>query len=148
MFDIPMHIQFSVIVYFIAAILLFAIKHGFADFYFQNRYMLGKFEQYPKFILPLAAHCGIHALFTFVIFIGAGFANYGFVEILSFASVWAVYDFFTHFLVDLVKAQLTRIKGWSHDDKEYWFAIGLDQFAHTVFSIPMIITLVMVYQRF
>lgn len=141
MFQIDM--QFIVISYMAWVMFIFAVKHFLADFVLQNEYMLGKFKPYPGFLLPLAAHSGVHALLTAVIVgcalmkVGASAEGYWLVPIM------AMYDFLTHYLVDLVKAQYTRITNATAKDERFWVAIGIDQLAHFVFNmVPVIVTVV------
>ena len=47
-------------------LVLYQVKHFVADYPLQGTYMLGKFKK-NGWVLPLAAHCGVHALFTFAI---------------------------------------------------------------------------------
>lgn len=89
----------------------FQAKHFLADGPLQGKYMLGKLQAYPKFILPLAAHAGVHAVGTFTI---AFFAS----NILV-ASYLAALDFVAHFTIDVVKANpslLGRFKNLSASD--------------------------------
>ena len=72
----------------------YRFKHYIADFLLQGRYMLGKFGSGVSWILPLAAHCGVHLAFT-----------------LAFAWLFApigggsaLVDFAVHFVVDRIKA--------------------------------------------
>jgi hypothetical protein len=43
---------------------LFMLKHLVADFFLQTRWMLGKFKEGWAFVVPLAAHSGVHAVMT------------------------------------------------------------------------------------
>ena len=139
---------------------LYQIKHFVADYLLQGKYMLGKFKPFPAFILPLTAHCAVHAVFTFLIaicFKGLGFAIF-----------LALLDAGIHFAVDRVKASPEMLgrfqpltKGeyptvlqmsmgimpvpievsehsakvqWAKDRLKsnvwFWWSIGLDQMAH------------------
>lgn len=137
---------------------IFQIKHFVADFPLQNKYMLGKFKE-KGWILPLTAHSGVHAVFTFIIslcFVGL------YVSILL-----GVMDFVIHFTMDRIKASpkmLGRFKainefeyasyqkridrsfkeGAIYDvseaetdlhyrmesNKKFWWSLGLDQMVH------------------
>lgn len=140
---IKFDMQFIVISYMVWVSMIYMLKHFLADFVLQNRYMLGKFKPFPGFILPLAAHSGIHALLTAVIVgcalvsVDAKLDSYWLVPIV------AAYDFVTHYLVDLIKAQYTRMTNATAKDERFWIAIGLDQLAHFVFiMVPVVITVV------
>lgn len=76
---------------------VFQIKHFLADYPLQGKYMLGKFKKYPDFVLPLLAHSGVHAIFTFSI---AYFATNNWLFSLNIS----LFDLSTHFVVDRIKA--------------------------------------------
>lgn len=121
-------------------------KHFIADFILQNEYMLGKFQPYPKFILPLSAHCAVHAgivawMFFLAVMNGPRDLN---LDFLTAGAIVVAYEFFSHFLVDVIKAQWTRITKANHTEHRFWVAIGLDQFAHMIFSIPVVILIAFV----
>lgn len=129
------------------AITVFSIKHFIADFVLQTDYMLGKFKAPPYCFKPLAAHCGVHALFTAILlFVPVA------LDPLYLSNVWllivlvSVYDFITHFMVDIAKAQYTRIKKLTPAYKSYWVAIGIDQMGHLILSIPMIMLMSLLIQ--
>lgn len=70
-------------------------KHLIADYFLQGKYMLGKFKT-KGWILPLAAHAGVQALFT----LGMTLFFTSPVNALGLA----VLDFTIHFLMDRAKA--------------------------------------------
>lgn len=72
------------------------IKHFIADYPLQTPYMLGKFKK-KGWLLPLAAHAGVHFLFTFSI-------SFIFTESLEFSMLLGVLDFFIHLVMDRIKA--------------------------------------------
>ncbi len=117
-------------------LLIFQVKHFLADFPLQGSYMLGKFMRGYKWILPLSAHCLVHAIFTLVICL---------YFTPSIALSMAMLDFAAHFIMDRVKASpnlLGRFKALSA--KEYmassnqerrsniyfWWSLGGDQMWH------------------
>lgn len=135
--------EFALIVVFIT----YAFKHFIADFVLQNHYMLGKFKPYPGFFLPLSAHCAVHALGVGWLFIVAGLNARELSDITGFFQLMGlmmVYEFASHFLVDVVKAQWTRITKANHTEHRFWVAIGIDQLAHVLFSIPVIVAIAFV----
>ena len=123
-------------------LVIFQLKHFLADYPLQGRYMLGKFRPGWDFALPLASHCGVHALFTLGI---ALFIN---------PSLWwlAGVDFVVHFLMDRLKAGPRWMGRWKSltphehqfsllsDDALgrsrirgntlFWWALGFDQMVH------------------
>jgi hypothetical protein len=79
-------------------LVIYQMKHFLADFPLQGRYMLGKFGFWPKWVFPLTAHAAVHGLMTYVI---AYCVNPN-------IALWlALFDFFTHFIVDRLKANPT-----------------------------------------
>jgi hypothetical protein len=142
-------------------LVVFEFKHFIADFLLQvpSKYMLGKFKPDWNFVLPLAAHCGVHALFTLVICLYYG-PNYWWL---------AIVDFVIHFLVDRLKAgpkYFGRFKNMSanemipllkkhqaglldDNDKKmirgnaiYYITLGLDQALHNLTHYGIIYMLV------
>ena len=108
---------------------LFAVKHFVCDFLLQTRYMLGKFHP-TEWVLPLGAHCAVHAVATFVLTI--------WYVTFPQALFLVVFDFVTHFIIDKVKVNLSR----GLDPKtspEFWFLLGGDQFLHSIVHILIII---------
>jgi len=75
-------------------LVLYQIKHFVADYLLQTPYMLKKFLPGWDFALPLAAHAGVHALFTLGIML------------LLAPHLWylCLLDFAAHFVIDRVKA--------------------------------------------
>lgn len=125
---------------------LFQIKHFLADFPFQTKYMLGKFKD-SEWQLPLLAHVGVHALFTFAISLPFGAAQ---------AYLLALADATIHFTMDRIKASprmLGRFK--ILDAQSYvlanerqrkhntygWIAIGFDQMVHHLTHYAIILWL-------
>lgn len=131
-------------------LLAFQLKHFFADYPLQNRWMVGKFKK-KGWVLPLGAHAAVHALFTFVIAL--------FVAPWTVAVVCALFDATVHFVMDRIKASpdmLGRYKAisareWPEIQSElngknlvrraiaidklksntyFWWALGLDQLVH------------------
>lgn len=108
---------------------LFAVKHFVCDFLLQTRYMLGKFHP-TEWVLPLGAHCAVHAVATFVLTI--------WYVTFPQALFLVAFDFVTHFIIDKVKVNLSR----GLDPKtspEFWFLLGADQFLHSIVHILIII---------
>lgn len=120
----------------LAMLILFQFKHFLADFPLQSPYMLQKFKK-EGWIKPLAAHAGVHAVFTFVIVFG--WAS------IPLALAMALLDFVIHFTMDRIKAGPTllgRFKALTASEystatpdqklgnKYFWWALGLDQAVH------------------
>ena len=130
---------------------LYQLKHYYADYIWQNDYMLGKFRE-KGWVLPLAAHAGVHALCTLIIVSGAllyyGIFQAHWVAVLGLTTA----DLVTHFVVDRLKAgpswlgrfrsicqhDLLRksrmsVDRWEHkkfSNTLFWRALGTDQMLH------------------
>lgn len=131
-------------------LILFQLKHFLADYPFQTPYMLGKFKSGREWILPLFAHAGVHALFTFIIVYGVKVS-----PVLS--GQLALIDFVIHATMDRIKASpglLGRFKALSsremgvikrgpsipsqifpfqealRSNTYFWWSLGLDQMVH------------------
>lgn len=81
-------------------LILFQLKHFIADYPLQNEYMLGKFKN-TGWIKPLSAHCGVQAMFTYLI---AVFALPNAPKSVGVALGLAALDFSIHFTMDRIKA--------------------------------------------
>lgn len=95
-----------------ALLIIYQIKHFLADYPLQGKYMLGKFKPGWDFLGPLAAHCIVHGLFTFLI---AKYCGYSSPITLAFI------DFSIHFVMDRIKASpkyLGRFKAVTKDQYE------------------------------
>lgn len=148
-------IMYSVLI----LLIIYQIKHFVADYPLQNIYMLGKFKE-RGWILPLASHCAVHALFTFII---VAFASHSY----SLAFGMAFFDFSVHFTMDrikasphllgqykainqfeygfytdqVVKAKMTgdpvqemdakiKLKERMKENSKFWYSLGIDQTIH------------------
>lgn len=119
-----------------ALLVVYQLKHFIADYPLQGQYMLRKFLPTPHWILPLAAHAGVHAAMTATIALC----------VRPHAALWlALFDFAAHFTVDRLKASPNlggRFKPLTKDtyptatddqkksNTYFWWAIGADQTAH------------------
>lgn len=117
-------------------LLAFQVKHFLADYPLQRRFMLGKFKNGWDFVIPLLAHVGVHAAFTFLIA-----CQFGVVK----AAWCALFDAVVHFIMDRIKASkkylgrfkpLTAVTAptatpdqWRSNDY-FWWSLGLDQAVH------------------
>lgn len=101
-------------------LIAFQAKHYLADYLLQGRYMLGKFDASWGFVLPLAAHCQVHAVFT----LGVALAVR--------PGLWWLFmvDFAVHFLTDRAKAGPRWLGRWTPSERPYWLVLGLDQMTH------------------
>jgi len=106
------------------------IKHFLADFPLQTPYMLGKGKKGVSWILPLAAHAGAHAAFTFAIFLFYKPHH---------ALFLAVIDFIAHFLIDRIKASPLLGGRFKPTESYFWWALGADQMAHSLTYVALIL---------
>lgn len=112
-------------------LIAFQIKHFVADYPLQGRYMLGKFKE-TGWILPLASHAAVHALFTFLIAAWFGVGT---------AILLALIDFSIHFIVD--RAKVSFSKGVTPQQPKFWHLLGLDQMAHHLTHYAIILVLIL-----
>lgn len=134
---------------------LFQLKHFFADYPLQRPWMLGKFLD-KGWVLPLAAHCAVHAAFTIAIGLFCGWVPLGIVLLMG------LFDFCAHFTMDRVKASrkllgrfkplngleysamhaaaagnpigapypVEEAKARLRSNRWFWHSLGLDQMVH------------------
>ncbi len=88
-----------------ALLIAYQIKHFLADYPLQNKWMLGKFK-HEGWKLPLAAHAGVHALFTLGIVLCVPNTT------LLLAGLLAAFDFVVHFTMDRIKASPNLMGRW------------------------------------
>ncbi len=105
----------------LAVLLYLQIKHFICDYPLQTHYQLVNKGTYghPGGII----HAGIHALFTipaFLIMTPPLLVGIGIV----------VGEFILHYNIDWTKQQIMKRTGWQTGNREFWWGIGADQFAH------------------
>ena len=76
-------------------LVLYQVKHFVCDYPLQGKYMLGKFKGGRDWILPLAAHAGVHGVATFLITLCVKPKS---------AFLIALFDMVVHFTMDRIKA--------------------------------------------
>lgn len=104
---------FRILYEVLALLILFQFKHFLADYPLQGQYMLGKFKGGWAFVLPLTAHCAVHAALT-------GLIVWPLIP-WRIVLVLMCFDFLTHFLMDRIKASprlLGRFKALTAADME------------------------------
>lgn len=138
---------------------IYQVKHFLCDFPLQGPWMLRKFLPGWDFALPLAAHAGLHALFTLVIAFIFSWRPGNVLFCLGLAS----FDFIAHFIMDRIKAgpkYLGRYKSlsakeynelWSstfgqarelRHNTYFWWCLGFDQMVHHLTHYAIIFALV------
>ena len=120
--------------YIFMLLLVFQVKHFVADYLLQNNYMLGKFKTGIDWVLPLAAHAGVHTLCTLCILVALN---------QPVLLIWILpIDFCSHFIIDRVKASPYLLGRWKPNQSTFWTVLGMDQMLHHVvhyFIIYMIV---------
>lgn len=152
-------------------LIVYQLKHFFADYPLQGAYMLGKFKPGWDFLGPLSAHCLVHAAMTFFIsyvyFLTVyGLNRYVFLPVAGMSLILAALDFIVHFGMDRIKASpkwLGRYKALAasefpsialaaatgnpaatqrlRDNVYFWWALGLDQMVHHLTHYAVIVIL-------
>lgn len=118
----------------IAGFTILVVKHTIADFFLQTPYQYLNKGTYghPGGLL----HAGIHGLLTAPVFLvlAPPFALLGLIIIAV--------EFIVHYHVDWLKEKAVKKRGWQASDAWFWHALGLDQLAHMLTYIAIIIVLV------
>ena len=114
----------------IITVLLF--KHTLADYFFQYSWMIKDKGLYgaPGGV----SHAGVHWLLTFICL---GFLG---VPIL-YSFVLSVFDGVVHYHIDYVKNNVWKSKKLTPADQLFWVAHGVDQFAHILTYVVIILLL-------
>lgn len=104
-------------------LIVYQVKHFLCDFPLQTPYMLGKFLPGWKWIKPLAAHAGVHGLFTSVIvaftfLLTKQLPKHPIYTIFGLA----LFDFSIHFIMDRIKASPNMLGRWK--------ALTAEQYKH------------------
>ena len=115
----------------VAWMLLLTVKHVIADFVLQNSWIARGKDGKSGWLLPLSVHCLIHGVIATLL-------------LVAFApKLWilGVYDFVVHFIIDRAKGFCVARFGIGHDDRWFWWLIGIDQALHhlTDFAWALII---------
>ncbi|NBN79945.1 DUF3307 domain-containing protein [Microvirga tunisiensis] len=112
-------------------VLAFLAKHFIADFLFQTHWMAMGKEGRDHWILPLAAHAGIHAALTALL-----------ASAIAPSCLWlAAVDFVVHFAIDRSKAALVRVTGATPQRAGFWWLLGLDQTLHHLTHFAFILVM-------
>lgn len=114
---------------------VFQVKHVICDYFLQstNQLLHKGLYGHPAGLL----HAGIHAIGSVPVF-------WIMPTRLPVALLILVLEFIAHYHIDWVKSALSRHYGWEARDKQYWWAMGLDQLAHQATYLAMTLALVLV----
>jgi hypothetical protein len=119
----PVHAALAALTYLLA-------KHAVADFLLQTPqiYLQKGIYGAPGGLL----HAFIHILLTLpVFFLFPG----GSAEL---AATLLAAEFVVHYHIDWIKEQIVRHYGWKFADRQYWCALGIDQFLHGLTYIAIL----------
>ena len=105
----------------IAILLVLEIKHFICDYPLQTRYQYLNKGTYlhPGGIL----HSALHVLFTMSAFLIAP-------PTFALGITIIAGEFLLHYHIDWSKEQAIRRNGWVTTQREFWWAIGVDQLLH------------------
>jgi hypothetical protein len=109
----------------------FIAKQFVADFPLQTKWMARGKERSDQFLSPLAAHAGVHGIFS------------TFIAAIAVPALWwlGIVDFVVHFAIDLGKVSISRRTNWQPTDVEFWNLFGLDQMLHQLTGLAFAIVL-------
>ncbi|WP_421580540.1 DUF3307 domain-containing protein [Shinella sp. M31] len=128
MIDIPEQIS---TVWIAAASVAFLIKHFLADFLMQTDWMAAGKDRPKGWLLPLAAHAGVHGAMTAALFL-----------IVAPPLAWlGLADMLIHGVIDRLKSISTRRSALTPRQTAFWWLFGLDQSLHHLTHIGLAIVL-------
>ena len=105
-------------------------KHIIADYFMQYSWMIRDKGTYGAY--GGIAHANLHGMFTFWVVWAVGFPA-------IFAFVMWLLDAAIHYHVDFVKSNVWKSKKLGPMDQLYWVTHGVDQFAHFLTYVLIII---------
>jgi hypothetical protein len=118
----------------LAALAVLQVKHLVCDYYLQttrqteNKGIYG----HPDGLV----HSGIHVAGTAFVF-----AVYPTPLLAALAILFG--EFVVHYHIDWLKSVIGRRFGWTTRDRQYWWALGTDQFAHQATYLVIVLILVL-----
>ena len=113
-------------------LILFQTKHLVADFVFQSTWMIQTKGIYghPGGL----CHSGMHAV------LGAAVLLFAPISIAMVVLISAA-EFIVHYHVDWIKDRKLKDLGFTASEKGFWILAGLDQFAHQVTYVGMLLVI-------
>ena len=117
---------------FVAAFVLFEIKHLLADYILQSNWMASGKQERSDWLVPLCAHSLVHALGTFAIALA--------IE----PRLWwiALADFLVHASIDRLKGKVVALGRLTREQPVYWWVFGADQQLHGLTNLALALILV------
>lgn len=113
----------------LALLVLFQIKHMFADYFLQTPKMLTGREKYWH--MGRAQHAGVHLIGSVLVLLPFGLTPVFFVVLV--VTEWVV-----HFNIDWAKARYSMARQHTPIDAGFWQAAGVDQALHQLTYIAMV----------
>ena len=110
----------------LVVLFLLFTKHFILDFPLQTQYQLQHKGTYGH--LGGILHSGLHGIGTWL----------SLVAFTPFAIWLAFVDFVVHYHIDWAKMHLNRITGWTPNQNQFWWLLGLDQYLHAVTYIILV----------
>ena len=114
----------------LALITLLMTKHVIADYFMQYGWMIKDKGTYGAW--GGIAHSGYHGLLTFVVLML-------FPIPVMYALLLSIGDSVIHYHVDYTKSNFWKEKKLTPMDQQYWIAHGVDQFAHFLTYVGIVI---------
>ncbi len=128
MIDIPDQIS---TLWIAAASAAFLAKHFLADFLFQTDWMAAGKERPQGWLLPLAAHAGVHGAMTAALFLA-----------VAPPLAWlGLADAILHGLIDRLKSLAARRMRVTPRQAGFWWLFGADQSLHHLTHLALAILL-------
>nr|CAE27156.1 conserved hypothetical protein [Rhodopseudomonas palustris CGA009] len=126
--DLSSSIAVGALIYWM---LLLTIKHVFADFIFQNKWMAMGKDAKTGWALPLLAHCSVHLVMTTLLMLILA-PRYWYIGVI---------DFLIHLAIDRLKGFLVATYDVTNQDRWFWWLIGTDQALHHLTGFGLAIVL-------
>ena len=108
------------------------IKHTMADYFFQYGWMIKDKAIYGA--KGGVAHASLHGVLT-------GLVLVMFDVPLFFSIVLGTLDAVIHYHIDYIKSNVWKDKGYTSQDQMFWVTHGLDQLAHFLTYVGIILCL-------
>lgn len=113
----------------LALLVLFQIKHMFADYFLQTPKMLSGRGKYWH--MGRAQHAGVHLVGSVLILLPFGLSS-------AFVAGLVVAEWIIHFNIDWGKARYSEARQHTPSDAGFWQAAGADQALHQLTYIAMV----------
>lgn len=114
---------------FLILMFLLATKHFICDFLLQTNWMA--FNKHNFKHAGGYVHALYHAIGTMIVLDWC--ERHGIITMIQGGLLFAVFtDFFCHYIIDWTKMNAGRKFGWTPQTQNFWYALGADQWLHTV----------------